>query len=535
MAIVTIGGIPVYDAIISDEATGMFKISLVDDPAVMSNFLAFDNNRKVLMYKVEDEEKRLVRGVVMRADFPIYRYDQNFGEYYIIYKADQIRVMAEKYLLESRQNDVNLMHEKNSDVEGVQMVQYFIKGSGISVEGFDEIADGSLFAEFHIVNDEIWDAVKEGTYKGFSLEGAFDLVPEQDKEKVEEIVDTLDGAFSKFLNNTKNFTMGRLNRFKAALLKAFAEFANVTTDKGILAWDGDDDLKVGDQVYIEDAEGNRTPAEDGDYKTDDNKTIVVADGKVSEIKDPEVDVEPTEGEEGEQELASVKTDKGDLLYDGELAVGTEVFVADEEGNQTTAPDGDYTLENGNVVKVAEGKVSEIVEAEPAEETTEQKKEVAASRMQKFAESYNDLMQKMADAIIASGKVPYGETETEWNTGYVVDAGADYCIWNSYGTATEWQDEIYYFPVTLAEDGSVQVGDPLEAKSAFVPKDFSYPWGGESEDTETLKAENESLKKQIAELSAQPLAKPAHDVVTTSQTFEKTGDKGLDRLARIASR
>ena len=510
----------------------MFKISLVDDPAVMSNFLAFDNNRKVLMYKVEDEEKRLVRGVVMRADFPIYRYDKTFGEYYIIYKAEQIRTMAEKYLLESRQNDVNLMHEEGSDVEGVQMVQYFIKGNGVSVEGFDEIADGSLFAEFHIVNDEIWDAVKEGTYKGFSLEGVFDLVPEQDKEKVEEIVDTLDGKFSKLLNR---FNMGKLKKFKAALLKALAEFANVTTDKGILAWDGDDDLKAGDAVYVEDADGNRTPAEDGDYKTDDNKTIVVADGKVSEIKDPEVDVEPTEGNEGDQELASVKTDKGDLLYDGELAVGTEVFVADEKGNQTAAPDGDYTLENGNVVKVAGGKVSEIVEAEPAEETAEQKKEVAASRMQKFAESYNDQMQKMADAIIASGKVPYGETENTWDYGYVVDAGADYCIWNSYGTSTDWCDEYFYFPVTWAEDGSAQIGEPTEVKRAFVPKDFTYPWGGESEDAETLKAENESLKKQIAELSAQPLAKPAHDEVKTTQTFEKTGDKGLDKLASYISK
>ena len=531
MAIVTIGGIPVYDAIISDEATGMFKISLVDDPAVMSNFLAFDNNRKVLLYKVEDEEKRLVRGVVMRADFPIYRYDQNFGEYYIIYKADQIRVMAEKYLLESRQNDVNLMHEKDSDVEGVQMVQYFIKGSGISVEGFDEIADGSLFAEFHVVNDDVWNSIKDGSYKGFSLEGVFDLVPEQDKEKVEEIVDTLDGAFSKFLNNTKNFTMGRLNRFKAALLKAFAEFANVTTDKGILAWDGDDDLKVGDQVYIEDAEGNRTPAEDGDYKTDDNKTIVVADGKVSEIKDPEVDVEPTEGDEGEQELASVKTDKGDLLYDGELAVGTEVFVADEEGNQTAAPDGDYTLENGNVVKVAEGKVSEIVEAEPAEETTEQKKEVAAARMQKFAESYNDQMQKIAEAVKASGKVPYGEQGDSYHGGYIMDAGEDFCIWAYWGDTTNWNDVYVYLPITWTEDGSVQVGEPQEAKMTFVPKDFSYPWGGEAEDAETLKAENESLKKQIAELSAQPLAKPAHEEVVTSEVYQKTGDKGLDVLAR----
>lgn len=454
MAVVTIGGIPVYDAIISDEQTGMFKISLVDDPAVMSNFLAFDNNRKVQMYQVENEEKRLVRGVVMRADFPIYRYDKRLGEYYIIYKAEQIRTMAEKYLLESRQNDVNLMHQQDSDVNGVQMVQYFIKGNGISVEGFEGIADGSLFAEFHIVNDEIWDAVKEGTYKGFSLEGVFDLVPEQDADKVEEIVDSLDGAFSRFFNDTKQFTMGKLKRFKAALLKALAEFAVVTTDKGILAWDGDEDLKVGDSVYLEDGEGNRTPAEDGEYKTDENKTIVVADGKVADILDPEVEVdapevdetteeaeevaeETEEPAEEEQTLASVATDKGDLLFEGELAEGTEVFVADEEGNRTPAEDGDYILEDGRTLKVAEGKVAEIVEAETPteEETPAEPEEVAA----------------------------------------------------------------------------------LKAEN------------------EVLKAELESLKSQVEQLKAQPLAKPAHEEVRTSEAHQATGDKGLDRLARIASR
>ena len=73
MSIVTIGGIPVYDAMILDEESGMLKISLVDDPAVMSNFQAFDSHKKMLMYEVADEEKRLVRGVVMRADFPIFR------------------------------------------------------------------------------------------------------------------------------------------------------------------------------------------------------------------------------------------------------------------------------------------------------------------------------------------------------------------------------------------------------------------------------------------------------------------------------
>ena len=415
----------------------MFKISLVDDPAVMSNFLAFDNNRKVQMYKVENEEKRLVRGVVMRADFPIYRYHPAMGEYYIIYKPEQIRIMAEKYLLESRQNDVNLMHEENSDVDGVQMVQYFIKGNGVSVDGFDEIAEGSLFAEFHVVNDDVWSAIKDGTYKGFSLEGVFDLVPEKDEQKVNEIVDILEGAFSKIFNNTKEFTMGKLNRFKAALLKAFAEFANVTTDKGILAWDGEDDLKVGDNVFIEDAEGNRVPAEDGDYKTDDQKTIVIAEGKVVEIKDPETDVEPTEEEvpeevteeaAEEQTLEAVATDKGELFYEGDLEVGTEVYALDLEGNQIPAEDGDYLLENGNVIVVAEGKVAEIIEfVEPTEETPEETPE-------------------------------------------------------------------------------------------------------ETEEVTALKAEIAELKKQIETLKAQPMAQPAHDVVTTTETLKKTGDKGLDRLA-----
>ena len=185
--IVTIDGIPVYQATMDGDDTRMLRISLVDDPAVQSDFLKFSAQPpRRQLYSVTDEEKRLVRGVVMRADFPIYRRDERMGEYYIIYKADTIRTMAEKYLVEGRQNDVNLMHEEGSDVDGVQLIQWFLKdaAAGISPEGFDDIADGSLFAEFHIVNDDVWAAVKAGTYKGFSLEGIFDLVPETDADSV---------------------------------------------------------------------------------------------------------------------------------------------------------------------------------------------------------------------------------------------------------------------------------------------------------------------------------------------------------------
>ena len=170
--IVTIDGIPVYNALITDAETGMFKISHVDEPAVMSDFVAFDRQRRPQMYAVQDEDKRLVRGVVMRADFPIYRNDPAVGEYYIVYKADTIRKMAEKYLADGRQNIVNLMHA-GEDVAGVQMVQYFIKdtAAGVAPAGFEDIADGSLFAEFHITSDEIWSAVKTGPTRVSVLKG----------------------------------------------------------------------------------------------------------------------------------------------------------------------------------------------------------------------------------------------------------------------------------------------------------------------------------------------------------------------------
>ena len=517
--VVTIDNIPVYNATISDEETGMFKISLVDEPAVMSNFLAFDKTRKPLLYAIANEEKRIVRGVVMRADFPIYRYDESFGEYYIIYKADTIRQMAEKYLLESRQNDVNLMHEENSDVDGVQMVQYFIKDTdaGVNPTGFEDIADGSLFAEFHIVNDDVWNQVKDGTFKGYSLEGVFDLVPEQDEERVESIVDSLEGKFNKLF---KNFNMSKFKRFKAALAKVLAEFANVTTDKGVLSWDGEDDLKAGDSVYVEDADGNRTPAEDGDYKTDDGKVIKVVDGKVSEIADAEAEVEPAEDEN----LASVETDGGDLSYEGELEVGTEVFVTDDEGNQTPAPDGDYKTTDGKTIKVADGKVTEIVEesAEGEDDNTPtdvnaRKQSIFSRIATAFSESYADKTRKMYDAIIALGYSTYG---------WVCEAGEDYAIFCYYGEETDWEDKFIKFAITWDADGNPVIGDSFEVKKAFVPVDEPNP----TEQIETLSRENADLKRQVAELKNKPLAKPAHEEHETSVKMQKTGDKGLDKLA-----
>ena len=381
-SIATIDGVPVYRVLLDDERDGMVRVSLVDDPAVMSDFVAFDAQKRARMFAVESEEKRLVFGVVARADFPIFRTDPVLGDHYVIFPAESIREMAQKYLTEGRADRVDEMHD-GDDVEDVHLVQWFIKDSakGINPEGFDDIADGSLFAEYKVEDPEIWQQIKDGTFKGFSMEVFYTLTPESDTAAVAETVADLDGMFERIIAAlTSKNNMNKKNLLRK-LRQMVAEFATVTTDKGVLAWDGDEDLKAGDRVYIEDADGERTEAADGDYKTEDGKIIVVADGAVAEIRDPEAEVAPAAADE----FGSKATDKGELYWEGEddLKEGDRVYVRDEEGNLADAPDGDYRTEDGKVIAVADGVVAEIrddeaeVAPEPSPAEEELRAEIAA--------------------------------------------------------------------------------------------------------------------------------------------------------------
>ncbi len=197
--------LPIYRASISDDEAGMFAISLVDEPAVESNFLYFSEDKRPMVFSIQDEEKRIVRGVVMEADKLIYRRDETGFEYYITFDADTIRLMAQKYLRDGFSNNVDTMHNGNLE-EGVEMVQWFIsdKEHGVNPEGFENIADHSLFAEFHVINDTIWEEIKAGTYKGFSLAGIFEAVPVEMRQVNEPEKDDVLGDIQDLLEKINN-------------------------------------------------------------------------------------------------------------------------------------------------------------------------------------------------------------------------------------------------------------------------------------------------------------------------------------------
>ena len=92
--------------------------------------------------------------------------------------------------------------------------------------------------------------------------------------------------------------MDKFQKVKLTLQKLLLQFGEVSTDKGLLEYTGEE-LVVGAEVFID---GN--PAPDGEYKIAEDKVIVVADGKVAEIKEPAPEPEPEPAPEVPVEAAT---------------------------------------------------------------------------------------------------------------------------------------------------------------------------------------------------------------------------------------
>ena len=274
--------LPIYNAEIKDERDGIIAISFVEEPAVESNFMLFG---KQIPLFFANEEKKNILGVIMRADFPIYRRDEDGNEFYVTYSSDTISKMAQKYFVSGAVNTTSINH--NGEVlDGVSLVQWYIKDTnkGIAPNGFDDVKDGSLFAEFHIENENLWTACKKGTFKGFSLEGYFTT------EKT----------------NLKSDKME--NKIMQKVRELLVKLAKVTTDKGEISYEGD--LEVGTEVV----DANGVAVADGDYTLEDGKIIVIKDGKVESIKEA-VELEEEEEEVPAEEPTVSKADFDALKAD----------------------------------------------------------------------------------------------------------------------------------------------------------------------------------------------------------------------------
>lgn len=177
-----------------DEETRVEKVSFVDEPAIQTQWQAFKSQKQ--QFKVTSEEKRVVSGPLMLAGMPIYRRDGNGAEYYVTFSKETIRKVAYKFMREGRTSMVNEDHA--TDVDGVFMFESYIIDSERGIKppkGFKENLEGAWFGSFKVDNDEMWEKVKKGEVRGFSVEGIFS--EEIEKQVDEQILDGLVDLMTK--------------------------------------------------------------------------------------------------------------------------------------------------------------------------------------------------------------------------------------------------------------------------------------------------------------------------------------------------
>ncbi len=158
-----------------DDDSGISFISLVDQPATEKLWLSFDKQKPLnFEFKIQDEEKRIVSGYFMVADLPIPRLNDLNEKFFVVFKKDTINKIVNKFFKQGYSNKINLMHDQEMD--GVYVIESLIidneRGS-IAPKEFEKVPDGSWWGSMRVENNEVWELVKTGQVKGFSVEGMF--------------------------------------------------------------------------------------------------------------------------------------------------------------------------------------------------------------------------------------------------------------------------------------------------------------------------------------------------------------------------
>jgi len=208
-----------YELRIEDDTDEVFAISLVESPAIESDFVYFD--KEVVQFAKVDNEQRMVLGPILIPDKKILRVDGEGNPYHVFFTKETVKKLAQNYLMKKYTDKATIEHDKSINGK-VHLVESWVKEGKLDKSnnyGLSGIPDGSWMGMFKITDDKVWnDYVKEGKVKGFSIEGLFTHALVQaskiDLEKhIEELseneVNILLGQIKALIRKDKRFKKGK--------------------------------------------------------------------------------------------------------------------------------------------------------------------------------------------------------------------------------------------------------------------------------------------------------------------------------------
>jgi hypothetical protein len=162
-----------YELKIEDDEDEVFAISLVEAPAIESDFIYFD--KEEIQFAKVDNEERILLGPILIPEKRILRVDGQGQPYHVFFTKDTVKKIAQNYLMKKYNDKATLEHDKS--IKGVNLVESWVKSGKLDKSnnyGLN-LAEGTWVGMFKITDDKIWnDYVKTGKVKGFSIEGLFE-------------------------------------------------------------------------------------------------------------------------------------------------------------------------------------------------------------------------------------------------------------------------------------------------------------------------------------------------------------------------
>jgi len=339
--------LPTYYVSFTDDSEKIEFISLVEQPAIEINWKAFSKIVQQIQFKQIGDQKKLA-GPFAIPDMPIYRHDEELGEYNLVFSKETIQKMADKFNAQSLSQNINLEHAPDSKVPGAFVAENWIVDAPDKSKkyGFN-LPDGAWFGVVKIDNEAFWnDYVKEKKILGFSIEGMLGVTTKKmntmnTEQKLADapVVPATPDATAPTVPakpaapSTAKPSAPKYNEFP--LLDGSSLFC---TDKLIAL----------ESVLYTDATG-ATVAPDAEYVTADNITITVLAGKVQGLETKAVeDAEPakpgdtaaTMAANAGVELAAYPWDQciADAMAKyGDMQIAERVCGAIKEQNMAAAP------------------------------------------------------------------------------------------------------------------------------------------------------------------------------------------------------
>jgi len=386
--------IPIYNVQIDDEQIGMTAISFVDEPAIMTDFVAFKKDAAKQMIWFSSHDKREVVSPILIPNQLIYRETKEGEPYYIRWTEEAIHMAAAKYLANGFWNNFTVLHplfyDSNlsyNDVleKDVYLLRMWIiedsKSDDANTKYGFNLPKGTLMVHLKVHNRQIWKRIKSGELRGLSIEAFTNVIRDNNDLKLDINMRKLD-VTEKQLSLFQKF-ISFMNEVSADA-KDIADVAKVDeTNSGEVSLkyylDEDHYMEVDSEGFVRDEEYNLVA--EGEYKLADGNVIVVdANNKFVETKavSEETSEEPIEAPIAESKVNDdEKDEENDKENEGETdgegsdvesegkSVGDKESDEDDEGKKRVA--GASVEDEEEKKEEDEAPVDEPIDEVPVEE------------------------------------------------------------------------------------------------------------------------------------------------------------------------